>query len=139
MARQWEALVAETESPTIAERAAAWRARDRPEPSAAAAEFQSMPDSASQNGGRRLATAEDEMARHRARSHLSVSTTAPRMFSNRLDIPFKEVLPEPQGVKGRAEGLSQGVLGRVRPKKLCISNRRPTVPQRLKKGCAGRS
>ena len=73
MALQWEALVAETESPTMAERAAAWRARERPEPRAAAAEFQSMPDSASQNGGRRLATAEAEMARQRARSHLRVS------------------------------------------------------------------
>ena len=62
MARQWEALIAETESPTMAERAAAWRESERPEASAAAAELQSMPDSASQNGGRRLATAEDEMA-----------------------------------------------------------------------------
>ena len=73
MARQWEAVVAETESPTMAERAAAWRESESPEARAAEAEFQSMPDAASQKGGRLLATAEDEMARHRARSHLRVS------------------------------------------------------------------
>ena len=83
MARQWEALVAETESPTMAERAAAWRESERPEASAAAAELQSMPDAASQNGGRLLATAEDEMARQRARSHLSVSPSPSARGSQR--------------------------------------------------------